>query len=83
MATQQRPGYINEVAMDEIVGELNLMESSSTYITKPTFRGDSAKWPGNQISFVNFHLEYLKSHPTLNPYHYLANLRLMLRKKRT
>ncbi len=81
MAAPQQDGFINNVEEEEIVAALSLLESNSLYLTKPIYRGDAQKWPGNQMSFIDYHLTYLKAHPTLNPYHYLANLRLMLKRK--
>lgn len=81
MRKYQEDGLINSVSEDEVVEALNSLETSSTYVTKPAYRGNADKWPGHQISFIDFHLGYLKDHPTLDPYHYIANLRLMLRKR--
>lgn len=79
--TQQVEGQINNVSLDEILDALRLMEANSLYITKPVYRGNIEKWPNNQISFIDFHINYLKVHPALNPYHYLSNLRLTLKKR--
>ena len=80
MPKYQVDGFINSVSEDEVVAALNSLEASSTYVTKPAYRGNVEKWPDHQISFIDFHLGYLKDHPTLNPHQYLANLRLMLKK---
>lgn len=66
---------------DEIVVALKDMVVDPRMITEPSFRANPILWPGNKISFVEAHLMYLKSHPALNPEHYLSNLRLMIRKK--
>ncbi|MBI2588887.1 hypothetical protein HYW35_01610 [Candidatus Saccharibacteria bacterium] len=79
--TPQVDGFINSVSEDEIIAELNSMKASSVYLTEPVYRGNAEKWPGNQISFVDFHLTYLKLHPSLDPHHYMANLRLTLKKR--
>jgi len=81
MSKNQADGLINNVSEDEIVAELALLEANSNYVTKPAYRGNIEKWPNHQISFVDFHLGYLKNHSSLNPHHYIANLRLMLSKK--
>ena len=75
----QLDGFINDVSEDEIVAALVAMEKSSVYVTEPAYRGNVEKWPDNQISFIDFHLNYLKVHPALDPHHYIANLRLMLK----
>ncbi len=73
-------GFINSVREDEIVAALGLLESSSHYLTEPIYQGNADKWPDHQIPFVDYHLNYLKRQPTLNPYHYISNLKLALRK---
>ncbi len=80
MATAQHEGYINNVDEIEIVTELKNLQNSKLYLTEPTYRGNAEKWPNNQISFIDFHLAYLKLHPSLNPRHYISNLKLTLRK---
>lgn len=64
-----------------IISELRSMESSSTYLTKPNYRGTSERWTDDYVSFVDYHINYLRTHPTLNPEHYIANLRLVLNKR--
>lgn len=65
----------------DILTALQAMETDTNLVTNSAYRANSDQWPGNRISFVDSHLAYLKSHPSLNPSHYLSNLKLMLRKK--
>ncbi len=81
MATPSPEGYINNVREDDIIAALKLLQRNPIYLTEPAYRGNAEKWPGHQISFVDFHLNYLKTNPSLSPNHYIANLKLMLRKK--
>jgi len=81
MRKYQEDGLINSISQDEVVEALHSLEASPTYVTKPAYRGNAEKWPNHQISFTDFHLGYLKDHPTLDPRHYIANLRLMLKKQ--
>lgn len=69
--------------MDEtdVQNALEAMETDKTLVTKSAYRANAEQWPGNRISFVASHLAYLKSHPAVNPKHYISNLKLMLRKK--
>lgn len=66
---------------EEISTALQKMESDPTFVTNPAYRANSSLFPNNTISFVEAHLTYLKLHPKLDPNHYLANLRLMSRKR--
>lgn len=69
--------------MDEadIVAALRIMETDPALVTESAYRANSELWPTNRISFVDSHLAYLKNHPSVEPRHYLANLRLMLKKR--
>lgn len=58
---------------------LHEMSLDTTYITEEGYSSNSERYPGNRISFVNKHMDYLVKHPTTNPAHYLSNLRLMTR----
>ncbi len=73
-------GFINDVREEVIIAELSLMEANSAFLTEPTFRGASQRWTDNYISFVDYHINYLKIHPALNPQQYISNLRLRFRK---
>jgi len=70
----------NRVDEAELLAALHSLEANPLYLTEPTYRGNVEKWPDHQISFVDFHLDYIRSQPALDPRHYLANLRLKLRK---
>ncbi len=65
---------------EQIIVALREMEADSSFITESAYRANAEVWPKNRISFVDNHLAYLKAHPSVNPEHYLANLRLMIRK---
>lgn len=79
MKRNVRDGFINDVSEDEILDGLHRLESSPLYMTKPVRRYNSDKWPNHEMPFVDFHMTYLKDHPSLDPKQYLANLRLALR----
>ncbi len=58
---------------------LVVMAKDSSYNTGPSYSANSELYPNNLIPFVNKHMDYLRNHPTTDPQHYLANLRLMTR----
>jgi hypothetical protein len=64
----------------EVMTVLESMKADPAFITESAYRVNAELWPGNRISFIDSHVTYLKAHPTVNPKHYLANLKLMLRK---
>ena len=72
--------FINNTSRNEIIAALKLLESSSAYQTEPAYRGASPRWTNNYVSFVEYHINYLKMYPSLDPKKYISNLRLILRK---
>ncbi|MDB5163517.1 MAG: hypothetical protein JWS12_134 [Candidatus Saccharibacteria bacterium] len=66
---------------EEVTTTLEKMETNPFLVTKSVYKGNVEQWPEHKMSFVDYHLAYLKVHPALDPQQYLANLRLMLRAK--
>lgn len=67
--------FINNVSREELVTALQSIKTNPAYSTKPIYHG------GAEVSFIDFHLSFLKEHPVINPADYLNNLRLMLKKR--
>lgn len=63
----------------EISKSLEEMENDPIYRTKPGYVRDTPTSEKYLVSFSKKHLIYLQKHPKLNPEHYLANLRTMLK----
>lgn len=63
----------------EIKLTLQHMAKDSTYNTKPSYSANIVQYPNNLIPFTDKHMNYLYMHPAIDPYHYIANLRLMTR----
>lgn len=55
------------------------MAADKAYNTVDSYSANTDSYPDNTISFVNKHMEYIRNHPTVDPEHYLSNLRLMTR----
>jgi len=69
-------GYLDET---EIRDALQHMEDDASFNTGSSYSANVALYEDHQIPFAEKHVAYLKSHPKLNPEHYLANLRLMMK----
>lgn len=59
--------------------QLQNMLTDDAYMTAPSYSANTGLYPNNLIPFVDKHMEYLRSHPSTNPVHYLSNLRLISR----
>lgn len=74
MEKRQKPTPMDEAEISEI---LKAMESNAGLNTKRGFA--DALFPDEIVSFTEKHLEYLRRHPKVDPRHYLANLRTMIK----
>lgn len=62
--------------------KLLAMQQDPQFTTQASsFSPDSDLYPDGQIPFVDKHIAYLMKYPKLDPDQYLANLKLMLRKR--
>ncbi len=69
--------FLNSKEAEDIREELRKMMEDPRFNTDSTYSPDSV----GEFFFVDKHMKYLSQHLTLNPQHYLSNLRLMTRKK--
>lgn len=60
-----------------IKSELQQMSESSLYNTTASYSMNSSLYPDNLIPFVDKHMNYLITHPSLEASKYLANIKLM------
>jgi hypothetical protein len=67
--------FIDEAKICEM---LNLMEGDVQLKTSD-YHTDDPAYPNNLIPFSKKHIDYLKGHPHVDPEHYLANLRTMIK----
>jgi len=64
---------------NEVRKELRQMVLNSSYKTVPGYTPASVAYPDGIMPFVDRHMRYLRAHPKLDAWMYLANLRLMTR----
>lgn len=80
MATlKKRVSFFESVEGAEIQETLVLMTKDTAFNTGSSYSINTERYPDNQIPFVDKHMNYLNSHPAINPNHYIANLRLITR----
>jgi hypothetical protein len=63
----------------DVIATLKMMDADDKFNTKSSYSANSGLYPDHQIPFVDKHVEYLRCHPSTDPEHYLANLRLVTR----
>ncbi len=78
-AAKKRINFLDSEEATEVEHSLRLMAEDSTYNTAPSYSANTVQYPYHSIPFVDKHMSYLSKHPSVDPSHYLANLRLMTR----
>lgn len=74
---KQRNNFLDSQDAAEIEQTLLGMVKDARYNTVASYSTNSTLYPDNLIPFVEKHMNYLSTHPSTDPQHYLANLRLM------
>jgi hypothetical protein len=73
---------VNFFASDEgatIRKDLHSMVESTLFNTRSSYIASDMVYSDHQIPFVDKHMDYLNTHPKVNPDHYISNLRLITR----
>jgi hypothetical protein len=79
---QTRQAVTKKLVDGDIHKKLVAMLHDPTLNTKASsFSANSTLYPDGQMPFVDKHIAYLMNHPKLDHEQYLANLRLMLKKR--
>lgn len=81
MATQSRTGFLESPEGINVMQTLRTMMADASFNTPSSYSSNIEQYPDNMIPFVDKHIKYLNAHPKLNPTHYIANLKLMSRKR--
>jgi hypothetical protein len=81
MNTKKRKGYFESEEGIAIRHKFELMISDNLYNTASSYSTNSELYPDNLIPFVDKHMNYLNEHPSLESSKYIANIKLMARKR--
>ena len=76
-----RSKFFGSLEASGIQDQLQEMVDSHAYNTPSYFSADKINYPEGKMPFLDKHMNYLNSHPSLDANMYLANLRLMCRLK--
>lgn len=57
--------------------KLTQMVVSDMYNTTATYSANKLQYPDNLLPFIDKHMNYLASHPLIDPDKYIANIKLM------
>lgn len=78
MATvKKRVSFFDSEEGIAVKDALDAMAKDKCYNTTDSYSANLARNPNNLISFTDKHMNYLNSHPKIDPGQYIANLRLM------
>lgn len=65
----------------DIRDALRSMEKDKQCNTSSSYSANATLYPKNVMTFTEKHMAYLKARPALKPEHYLANLKLLIKKR--
>lgn len=77
MATVKKVNLYETEEGAKIEQALVHMAADTGYNTEASYSANADLYPSHLRSFVDKHMAYLNTHPSVDPQHYLANLRLM------
>ena len=75
----RRPNFFETAEGLEIEDILRAMEADATYNTTSSYTPDIVRYPDNVLSFLDKHKNYIVANASLDPFAYVANLRLKTR----
>ena len=75
--TTKKVPFIESEAGIAARATLEALLANVNHTTESGYHVNEELHPDNKISFVEKHMEYLSTHPNVNPSYYLSNLRLM------
>ena len=81
MNKYSRDAVLKRLSEGDVETKLRVMEKDLALNTVSSYSANAELYPDGQIPFVEKHIAYLMSHPSVSHDHYLANLRLMLKKR--
>lgn len=67
---ESEAGIVAQATLEALLANANHTTNSGYHVNEELH-------PDNKIGFVDKHMEYLSTHPNVNPSYYLSNLRLM------
>jgi hypothetical protein len=81
LVIKKRESFFKSEIGQRLRTQLEELAKDAAYNTQPGYSADREHYPDNIMPFVDKHMNYLYTHPALDPIQYLANLRLMTRKR--
>jgi hypothetical protein len=76
---KRRTNFYESQEGKEAARLLSVLTVDEAFNTNATYSVQKEKYPTGLIPFVDKHMQYLESHPSVNIEHYISNLRLMIR----
>ena len=79
MAIKFRKDFLESQRGTEVRLIFKSMTISKLYNTSSSYSADKVTYPDSLMPFIDKHMNYLNAHPKLEPYGYIANVKLMTR----
>jgi hypothetical protein len=72
---------MNPMTPEEITTALEDLQDDPSMNTHSMYSPAATEYPGNQLPFVEIHLNYLRKNKHVNPSRYISNLKIMIKKR--
>lgn len=77
--SKRQADFITSEEGIQVRQELQSMFENDQYNTESSYSTNGELYHDNLRPFIDKHMDYLATHPSVDLHHYLANLRLMTR----
>lgn len=78
-ATKRKINFFESEEGIAVKGRLQDMVANKAFNTDSSYSANGTQYPSHEIPFTDKHMNYLSSHPAIDPEQYVANLRLLTR----
>lgn len=78
----RKQDFFETLEGEEIKSILVLIDDSEDYNSPPSYSPNTEMYEDNLIPFVEKHMAYIRSHPSVNAQQYVSNLKIISRKSR-
>lgn len=79
---QRKQDFFDTEAGKAIKELLLFIDASDDYYSSPSYSPNTETYGDNLIPFVEKHMAYIRSHPSVNAMQYVSNLKIVSRKSR-
>lgn len=77
--TYRKQDFFETAEGEALLKKLQEMHESELYLTDSSYSPKSEIYSNNLIPFIDKHVNYIRTHPQMNPLQYISNLQISTR----